>query len=236
MGFLKLFSKPANAPKLESFPAGSMAITRDGQIVSSTLPNALAEATARQTGAVLLKAFEDAPESNLPLSDLVVQFEGFKIVARKLRGGALFFLQPDSPATSTIILPAMSNSNLDEFLNYLETYVECWKQFNQYVNLARSGKFTPEDEIQFLEVKSLITQGLEVVLAAVEQGGPRKDEVMALIISAPSIRHLAENEMSIATVESQWHKTYLTLQSLLGRLKVQQQKQEGEWKWGSLFR
>ncbi|MEI6351771.1 MAG: hypothetical protein WCP06_11780 [Verrucomicrobiota bacterium] len=235
MGFLKLFSKPA-APRLETLLSGSMAITRTGGIVASTLPNALPPETTRQIGNVMLKAFANASESNLPFSDLILQFEGFKIVARNLRGGALFFLQPGNPSTSTLTLPAMSTHNLDEFLNYLETYVECWKQFNQYVNLARSGKFSAEDETQFLEVKSLITQGLEVVLAAVESGGPRKDEVMALVVSAPSIRHLAENENNIATVETQWHKAYLTLQSLLGRLKVQQQKQEGEWSWGSLFR
>ena len=129
----------------------------------------------------------------------------------------------------------MSHSNLKEFVLYLETYVECWKQFNHYLDLARTGKYTPEDEAQFLEVKSLITQGLEAILAAIDQGGPRKDEVMALINGAPSIRFLAEHENNIFAVESQWHKLFMIMQSLLGRLKVLQQKQDGEWRWSSLF-
>ena len=156
-------------------------------------------------------------------------------MARELRGGALIFLQPENPAQNHITLPAMSNPTLDDFILYLETYIECWKQFNQSVNLARTKKFNTDDEVQFLEVKSLIAQGLEVILAAVEQGGPRKDEVMALVNGAPSIRYLAEHENVVSTIESQWHKVFLTLQSLLGRLKVQQQKQEGEWTWGSIF-
>ena len=236
MGLLKLFSRQAPAPALKTPVSGSLAIGPDGRIIACTLPGTLPASTIKELGETVLHAFDSARQCNLPLSDLVTEFAGIKIVARKLRGGALIFLQPDSPATNLVTLPAMSRTNLEEFIHYLETYIECWKQFNYYVNLARAGNYTNADEGQFLEVKSLITQGLEAVLAAVEQGAPRKDEVMTLVTGAPSIRYLAEHENSIATVEAQWHKAYLTMQSLLGRLKVQQQKQDGEWSWGSLFK
>ena len=236
MGFLKLFSKPGpNHTKLTRPPAGSLAIDRAGLVVASTLPSEISRTVVEQTGKAALNAFAASRKINAPLSDLVVQFNGFKIIARELRGGALIFLQPETPNRDNATLPAMSTNTLDDFILYLETYIECWKQFNHYVNLARIKKYTPEDEIQFLEVKSLVAQGLETVIAAVEQGAPRKDEVMVLINGAPSIRYLVEHENSITTVESQWHKTFLILQSLLGRLKVQRQKQEGEWSWGSLF-
>ena len=42
-------------------------------------------------------------------------------------------------------------------------YLECWKQFNYFVNLARSKKFSAEDENQFLEVKAVIVQELELI-------------------------------------------------------------------------
>ena len=166
---------------------------------------------------------------------MIAHFSGLKITVRELRGGALIFLEPEPPNTNYPSLPIMSTNTLGEFILFLEAYIECWKQFNHYINQARTKKYTGEDEVQFLEVKSLVTQGLETIVAAVEHGAPRKDEVMSLISNAPSIRYLVEHENSITTVESQWHKTFLTLHSLLGRLKVQQQRQEGEWSWSSIF-
>ena len=51
---------------------------------------------------------------------------------------------------------------------------------------------------------------------------------------APSLRYLADMPDAVHTVESHWHKIYLSLQSLLGQLKVQQTKQEKGSSW-SLF-
>jgi hypothetical protein len=128
----------------------------------------------------------------------------------------------------------MHYKNLDEFIVHLENYIECWKQFNHYVNLARDKKFSREDETQFLEIKSLIMQGLEGILASVEKGGPKKEEVQQLFQNAPSLRHLADMPDAAAQVESQWHRVYIGLQSLLGQLKVKQNQAEKPAGW-SLF-
>ncbi len=130
----------------------------------------------------------------------------------------------------------MSNKKLDQLILQMENYLECWKQFNHYLNLARSKKFEAEDESQFLEVKSVITQELELILSAIEAGTPNKQDVHALIASAPSIRYLSEmNEGSLRGLENQWHKLYISWQSLLGQLKVQQRELESKSIWGSLF-
>ena len=129
----------------------------------------------------------------------------------------------------------MHYKTLEEFILHLENYIECWKQFNHYVNLARDKKFSRDDENQFLEVKSIIAQGLEAIIASTEnKSGPKKEEVHQLFANAPSLRYLADMPDAIHTVESQWHKIYLGLQSLLGQLKVQQNKQEKGTGW-SLF-
>jgi len=235
MGFLRLFSKPVAAREPVLPPDGSIAIDRSGAIVAGTLSSRLPRALLEQIARTALSSLAAARKVNAPLSDLIARFDGFTITVRELRGGALVFLRPGVPSRNAFTLPTMSSNSLDEFILYLETYIECWKQFNHYVNLARAKEFTPEDEAQFLEVKSLVTQGLETVLAAVEKGAPRKDEVLVLINGAPSLRFLVEHENSITTVESQWHKTFLILQSLLGRLKVERQKHDGEWSWGALF-
>ena len=66
---------------------------------------------------------------------------------------------------------------------------------------------------------------IEIIHASEVKGGLRKEDVLSLFASAPSLRYLAEMSDSIPGVEGQWHRIYLHLQSLLGQLKVQQNKQ-----------
>ena len=87
----------------------------------------------------------------------------------------------------------MRNKNLDQLVVQLENYLECWKQFNYFINVARSKKFTEEDDNQFLEVKSIIVQELEIISAAVECTSPSREEVHTLVSSAPSLRYLSDS-------------------------------------------
>jgi hypothetical protein len=121
----------------------------------------------------------------------------------------------------------MKEKQMDQLIQQLENYTECWKQFNHFVNIARSKKFGQEEEGQFLEVKTVIIQQMEMILAYIEAGTPSKEEVMTLIGSAPSLRFLGEmNDSGLRNVESQWHKLYIGWHSVLGQIKVQQRQQE----------
>jgi hypothetical protein len=121
----------------------------------------------------------------------------------------------------------MHNKQLDQLIVQLENYLECWKQFNYFVNLARHKKFTAEDENQFLEVKSIIVQELELITAAIECTSPSREEVHALVGLAPSIRYLSEsNEGNLRGLENHWHKVYVGFQAILGQLKVKQRNLE----------
>lgn len=130
----------------------------------------------------------------------------------------------------------MDKKKLDQLIVQLENYLECWKQFNHYLSLARSKKFEQDDETQFLEVKSVITQELEMILSMIEAGAPSKEDVHALISNAPSIRYLSElTEGSLRGIENQWHKVYIAWQSILGQLKVQQRNAKPTSFLGRLF-
>jgi len=119
----------------------------------------------------------------------------------------------------------MSKTNIDQLIMQLENYLECLKQFNYFVNLARLKKFSSEDESQFLEVKSVLVQELELILSSVECSSPTKEEVLALISSAPSIRYLSEMADGVVRgLENQWHKIFIGWVSILGQLKVQQRQ------------
>lgn len=120
-----------------------------------------------------------------------------------------------------------TSKKFDTLTAQMENYLECWKQFNRYVNLARSKKFGPEDEIQFLEVKSVLVQELEIILSSIEVNSPTKEEIHTLIGNAPSLRYLSEmNEGALRNVENQWHKIYIGWHSILGQLKVRRNSEE----------
>src|SRR5439155_12399130 len=51
----------------------------------------------------------------------------------------------------------MSKTNVEQVILRLENYLECWKQYNTFMSTARTKKFSPEDENQFLELKSVLT-------------------------------------------------------------------------------
>ena len=130
----------------------------------------------------------------------------------------------------------MKEKQMDQLIQQLDNYTECWKQFNHFVNVARAKKFSPEDESQFLEVKTVIIQQMEMVLAYIEAGTPTKEEVLTLVGSAPSLRYLSElNDSALRNVESQWHKLYIGWHSVLGQIKVQQRQHESKSMLAQMF-
>ena len=80
----------------------------------------------------------------------------------------------------------MENKKLDDLIIQIENYLECWKQFNHYLSLARTKKFAQEDENQFLEIKSVLAQELEMIISGIEFTNPSKDEVHGLLGGATS--------------------------------------------------
>jgi hypothetical protein len=125
---------------------------------------------------------------------------------------------------------------MEQLIAQMENYLECWKQFSRFVNLARGKKFGAQDENQFLEIKSILVQELELILASVEVGSPTKEEVHTLIGNAPSLRYLSEmNEGALRNVESQWHKIYIGWHSILGQLKVRQNEEDSKSTFASLL-
>jgi hypothetical protein len=130
----------------------------------------------------------------------------------------------------------MSAKKLDEIISRMENYLECWKQFNHYLGLARFKKFSLDDENQFMEIKSVITQELELILAFMEGAQVSREDVHNLMTSVPSMRFLSEsNESVIRGIENQWHKLFITWQSILGQLKVKQKQSENVSFFGALL-
>ena len=130
----------------------------------------------------------------------------------------------------------MNKHNVEQLILRMENYLECWKQFNTFMSMARQKKYSQEDENQFLEIKSVITQELELILSCIDCGPISREDVHALIASGPSLRFLGEmNENSLRNVETHWHKLFIGLQAILGQLKVRQQQMESKSLMSSWF-
>lgn len=131
----------------------------------------------------------------------------------------------------------MRNKSLDQLIQQVENYLECWKQLNHFVNKARGKKFNAEDENQFLETKSIVVQELELIYSAVEVESPTKDEIHALLGNAPSLRYLSElSDGALRNLENQWHKIYIGWHSILGQLKVRRRQDESKSALSSVFK
>src|SRR5215472_9625867 len=129
-----------------------------------------------------------------------------------------------------------TNKKVEQLIAQMENYLECWKQFNQFVSLARTKKFSGEDENQFLEIKSVLVQELELILAAVDVTNPSRTEVHDLVGNAPSLRYLSEmNEGVLRNLENQWHKVYIGWHAVLGQLKVRQGEDDSKGGLSSMF-
>src|SRR5580700_7377739 len=130
----------------------------------------------------------------------------------------------------------MRNKQMDHLIGQMENYLECWKQFNQFVNIARAKKFGPEDDGHFLETKSVLVQQLEVILAAMEVTSPTKEEIHTLVGNAPSLRYLSElSEGALRNLENQWHRIYIGWHAILGQLKVRQLATESQSGFAAMF-
>ena len=237
MGILKPFHRTRIPITADHLPSGCFSVHRGGEIATTTLPSWFSQKLTLDIARVAINAIKSAEETGLAVSEIHINYAGVEITAKDLRGGALIFIRPKNKKFNRQDAnPSMSYKNVEDFILHIEAHIECWKQFNYYVNLARDKKFTPEDESQFLDLKSLITQGSESISAAEVKIGPRKEEIVSLFSATPSLRYLADMSDTIPSVEGQWHRIYLALQSLLGQLKVQQNKAEetkgGGW---SLF-
>jgi hypothetical protein len=121
----------------------------------------------------------------------------------------------------------MKANKVEQIIQHLENHLGCWRQFSHFINLGRTKKFGVDDEDQFLEIKSVIVQETEMIMASVEVDSPSKDEIHTLLTNAPSLRCIGDmNEGLTRNLESQWHKIYIGWHAILGQLKVQSQRDE----------
>jgi hypothetical protein len=99
MGFLKnIFGDSAAVQQL---PTGTIAVDRQGHIVTSTVSSAFPKNLLREVARDVLELFREARVAQMPLAEVSLHFGSLRITARELRGGAIIFLFPQSALSPT---------------------------------------------------------------------------------------------------------------------------------------
>ncbi|HEX3716784.1 MAG TPA: hypothetical protein VH595_02350 [Verrucomicrobiae bacterium] len=79
---------------VKRLPTGTFTVDAQGQVISSTVPQSVSAALVNDIGRILVASFREAREAGMGVSELAVQYDAFRIVAREMRGGAIIFLSP----------------------------------------------------------------------------------------------------------------------------------------------
>lgn len=99
MGLLKRLAKSRSA--LVRLPTGSFTADEEGRVVVGTLPSSFPAELASEIARQAQAAFREANDTQLPLSELIINYPTLKITARELHGGVLVFLAPKALSPPT---------------------------------------------------------------------------------------------------------------------------------------
>jgi len=117
-----------------------------------------------------------------------------------------------------------------DIILWVENHLESWRQITHFISLAHGKKFDADDEAQFLELKGVIVQELEMILASGECLSPTKEDVHTMMNSVPSLSYISQlNDGALRNIEHQWHLIYIGWHAALGRLKVRHNAVESRY-------
>jgi hypothetical protein len=132
-------------------------------------------------------------------------------------------IQEDRPVAreTARAAPRRSRSRPDDIVLLVENHLESWRQIMHFVGLARGRKVDRPDEDQFLELKGVIVQELEMILASGDCSSPLREDVHEMMNCIPSLAQLSQvNDAALRNVEHKWHLIYISWHATLGQLKV----------------
>jgi hypothetical protein len=96
MSFITAFFIKPKKPALVQLPTGTFTIDRNGQIITSTLPQSFHSIDVQAIGSNVLAAFRSAERAEMRFAEFIIHYSGLKVLAREQRGGAIVFVMPQS--------------------------------------------------------------------------------------------------------------------------------------------
>ncbi len=78
-----------------------MTVDRNGNVVATTVSSAYPATLLREIAVEVLRIFREARTAQMPLFEFNLHFASLRITAREMRGGAIIFLSPKTPFTTS---------------------------------------------------------------------------------------------------------------------------------------
>ena len=119
----------------------------------------------------------------------------------------------------------MVDPELEEKIKKTKEFMELWLKFRQlYTKALKKETILPEEEVSFLETKSLLARKYQALMDRLDLEPSMDDktfDVISQVLSLQSVSSLSD--VQIQEVENGWHRSFIFLNKLLGTLENQKE-------------
>ncbi|MFH1858314.1 MAG: hypothetical protein ABH845_05385 [Candidatus Omnitrophota bacterium] len=115
----------------------------------------------------------------------------------------------------------MIDRDVEEKIKKTKEFMELWMKFHTlYKEALKKESITPQDEEIFLETKSLIARKYQALTDLLKEFSSMEEKPFDVISQVLSLQGVsAFSDIQLGEIEDDWHKSYLTLNKLLGLLE-----------------
>ena len=119
----------------------------------------------------------------------------------------------------------MVDPELEEKIKKTKEFMELWMKFRQlYTKALKKEAILPEEEVAFLETKSLIARKYQALMDRLDLEPSMDDKTFDVISQILSLQNVSSlSDVQIQEVENGWHRSFIFLNKLLGTLENQKE-------------
>ena len=119
----------------------------------------------------------------------------------------------------------MINPELEEKIKKTKEFMELWLKFRElYTKALKKEAIHAEEEMTFLETKSLIARKYQALMDRLEMEPSMDDKTFDVISQVLSLQSVSSiSDVQIQEIETGWHRSFMFLNKLLGTLENQKE-------------
>ena len=119
----------------------------------------------------------------------------------------------------------MVNPELEEKIKKTKEFMELWLKFRElYMKAIKKEAIHPEEEMTFLETKSLIARKYQALMDRLGMEPSMDDKTFDVISQVLSLQSVSSiSDVQIQEIEQGWHRSFMFLNKLLGSLENQKE-------------
>ena len=119
----------------------------------------------------------------------------------------------------------MVNPELEEKIKKTKEFMELWLKFRElYTKALKKEAIHAEEEMMFLETKSLIARKYQALMDRLGMEPSMDDKTFDVISQVLSLQSVSSiSDVQIQEIETGWHRSFMFLNKLLGTLENQKE-------------